>query len=127
MIVKTIFSLSIISMTFVLYGLHEIPWTIWGSATGMFLLLIAPFFSGMIMGYSFEKPKWALAYAVIIGFTAIGLNFLLFMLPQIMGVGDYHPGFMADIWWYGFVLPFLITISCVPAGAMVAVSTNVYD
>ncbi len=127
MIVKTIFSLSIISITFVLYGLHEIPWTIWGSATGMFLLLLAPFFAGMIMGYSFENPKWALTYAVIIGFAAIGLNFLLFMLPLIMGVGDYGPGFMADVWWYGYFLPFMITISCVPAGAMVAVSTNVYD
>ena len=58
MIAKTIFSLSIISMTFVLYGLHEMPWTIWGSGTGMVILLVAPFFAGMIMGYSFENPKW---------------------------------------------------------------------
>ncbi len=103
------------------------PWTIWGSAIGLMMLLAAPFFAGMIMGYSFENPKWALAYAIFIGFTAIALNFLLFMLPQIMELGNYGPGFMANVWWYGFFLPFMITISCVPAGAMVAVSTNVYD
>ncbi len=127
LIVKIVFSLSIITLTYLLYGLHEITWSIWGSATGLIILLAAPFFAGMIMGYSFEKPMWALIFSIIISFSAIALNFLLLILPNIMELGNYGPGFMANVWWYGFFLPFMITISCVPAGTMVAVSTNVYD
>jgi len=127
LIVKTVFSVIIISLTYLLYGLQEIPWTIFGSGTGLVILSFAPFFVGMIMGYSFEKPIWALAYAILIGFTSIGLTFVLLRLPQLMELGNYGSGFMANVWWYGFYLPFLITISFVPAGAMVAVSTNVYD
>ena len=127
LIVKTLFSLTIIALTYLLYGLQEIPWTIFGSGTGLVILLAAPFFVGMVMGYSFEKPKWALAYAVVIGFGAIALDFTLFRVPEMMQLADYAPGFMSNVWWYGFYLPFLITISSVPAGAMVAVSTNVYD
>lgn len=127
LIVKTLFSLCIITLTYLLYALHEIPWTIFGSGTGLVILLATPFFAGMILGYSFEKPPRALAYAVVIGFASIGLNFFLIRLPELMSLADYGPGFMSSVWWYGFYLPFLITISCVPAGAMVAVSTNVYE
>jgi len=127
LIAKTVFSLSILTLTFLLYGLHEMPWTIFASAPGLMILLAAPFFAGLIMGYAFENPKWALAYSLIVSFSAIGLNFLLFRLPDIMSLADYGPGFMSNVWWYGYFLPFIITISCVPAGAMVASSTNVYE
>ncbi|MCK5398158.1 MAG: hypothetical protein KAJ33_07915 [Thermoplasmata archaeon] len=124
---KTIFSLCIITLAFLLYGLREIPWAIYGSGIGLVILLVAPLFAGLMIGYSFEKPKWALVYSLIIGFSAIGLNFYLMTLPDIMGLGTYGPGFMSNVWWYGFYLPFIITISCVPTGAMVAASTNVYE
>ena len=126
-ITKTVLALCIITLTFLLYGLHEMPWTIYGSGTGLFILLLAPLFAGMILGYTFEKPKWALLYSIIIGFGAIVLNFILLTLPATLDVGYYEPGFMSSVWWYGFYLPFMITISSVPAGAMIAASTNVYE
>ena len=117
----------IITLTYLLYGLHELPWSIFGSGTGLVLLLVAPFFTGMIMGYSFEKPIWALTYAMTIGFASIGLTFFLLKLPELMNLASYTPAFSVSVWWYGFYLPFILTISVIPAGTMVAVSTNIFE
>jgi len=125
--IKTIFAISIITLVFILYGLHELPWSLFGSGLGLIILATAPFFAGLMLGFSFQNPKKALAYSMLIGIISIVLCFFLMMLPYLLKLADYGPGFMSDVWFYGFFSPFLLTISLVPAGAMVSVSTNVYE
>jgi len=122
-----VFSVCIITLAFLLYGLHELPWSLFGSATGLILLTAAPFYSGMMLGYSFQSPKWALGYSVLVGLMSMALCFILMCLPYLFEVASYTPGFMGDAWFYGMVVPFILAITTVPAGAMAAVSTNAYD
>ncbi|MDO9537415.1 MAG: hypothetical protein Q7J68_03750 [Thermoplasmata archaeon] len=127
MILKTSLAISMMTLVYILYGLHELPWRLFGSGTGLLILAGAPFFAGIILGYSFESPKLSLFYAIIIGFISIGLGFLIMSAPYLMKLAYYEMGFMSDVWFYGFFIPFLLTISFVPAGAMLAASTNVYE
>ena len=98
-----------------------------GSAAGLLLLAAAPFFSGVMLGYSFENPKWALGYSVLVGLMSMALCFILICLPYAFRIANYTPGFMSDAWFYGIIIPFILTITAVPAGAMASVSTNVFD
>ncbi len=125
--VKTGLSICMISLVYLIYGLHELPWSLYGSATGIIILVMTPFFAGMILGYTFENPKLALAYSLVIGFISIGISFFLMLLPNMLELAEYGPGFMKNVWFYGFFLPFLVTMSFVSAGTMLSASTNVYS
>jgi hypothetical protein len=125
--IKIIFAICIMSLVFILYALHELPWSLFGSAIGLIILSATPFFAGLMLGFSFQNPRRALAFSVLIGFISVALCFFLMMVPYLLKLADYNLGFMSDVWFYGFFVPFLLTISLVPAGAMVSVSTNVYD
>lgn len=127
LIIKTIFAICIMTLVFILYGLHELPWSLFGSGTGLIILSVAPFFAGLMLGFSFQNPKKALVFSILIGLISIFMCFVLMMLPYLLKLADYGPGFMSDVWFYGFFIPFLLMISLVPAGAMVSVSTNVYE
>jgi hypothetical protein len=126
-VVKTIFAASIMTLAFVLYALHELSWSLFGSGLGLIILAVAPFFAGLMLGFSFQSPRRALAFSLLIGLISIALCFFLMMLPYLLKLADYGPGFMGDVWFYGFIIPFLLTISLVPAGAMASVSTNIYE
>ena len=115
------------SLVFLLYSLHELRWTLFGSATGILILVLMPFFAGLILGFTFENPKLALAYSMLMGFISICICMMLMTLPKMLGLAEYGPGFMRNVLFYGFFIPFLVTISFVPAGAMVSSSTNVYE
>jgi len=126
-LIKTLFAVTMMSLVYMLYALKELPWGLFGSVIGILILVMTPFFAGLILGFTFENPKLALAFSTFIGFVSIGLGMLMMMLPKILGLAEYGPDFMKDVWFYGFFIPFLVTISFVPTGAMVSVSTNVYD
>ena len=126
-IIKTILALGIMTMAYLLYALRELPWGLFDSATGILILAAAPFFAGMMLGFTFENQKLALGYSVLLGMISIGLCFFLMMLPYEMELADYGPVFMKDVWYYGFFVPFIVTISFVPAGAMLSASTNAYN
>ncbi|MFO7618054.1 MAG: hypothetical protein R6W91_00060 [Thermoplasmata archaeon] len=125
--VKTFFAVAMMSLVFLLYSLHELRWTLFGSGTGILILAMMPFFAGLILGFTFENPKLALLYSILIGFISIGICMALMMLPKMLGLAEYGPGFMRNVWFYGFFVPFIVTISFVPAGTMVSVSTNIYE
>jgi hypothetical protein len=125
--IKTIFAICLLTLVFILYALHELPWSLFGSGIGLIILATTPFFAGLMLGFSFQNPRRALAFSMLVGFISLVLCFFLMMLPYLMKLADYGPGFMSDVWFYGFIIPFLLTISLVPAGAMVSVSTNVYE
>lgn len=127
MAVKVLLSLCIITLIFLLYGLRELPWTLYGSAIGMLVLGFGPFFAGLVLGYSFERPKMALACTIAISLASTALCFALMILPRMMGLAEYGPMFMSDIWYNGFFIPFLITITFVPAGTMLGTSTNIQE
>ena len=127
MVIKTIFAVCMMAVAYLLYALHELPWALFGSVAGILILTGAPFFAGLMLGFAFESPKRALAYSVMLGFISIGLCMALMMLPMNLELAEYGPGFMKNVWFYGFFIPFLVTISFVPAGTMVSASTNVYD
>lgn len=116
-----------ITLVYLLYALNELPWRLFGSVIGILLLVMAPFFSGLILGFTFESPKAALAYSIIIGFFSVGLCMALMMLPGILNITEIGFGLNKNVWFYGFFIPFLVTISFVPAGAMISSSTNVYE
>ena len=115
------------SLVYLLYALRELPWGLFGSVIGILILVMTPFFAGLILGFTFENPKLALVYSLLIGFLSIGLGIILMMLPKTLELAQYGPLFMKDVWFYGFFIPFLVTISFVPAGAMISASTNVYE
>jgi hypothetical protein len=127
MAAKFALAFCIAATAYLLYGLHELPWTLFGSVTGILILAFGPFLAGLVLGYSFESPRLALASSLGIGFAALAACFLLMQLPQMLGLAECGPGFMSAVWYYGFFIPFLITIAFVPAGAMVGSSTNVHE
>jgi len=127
MAVKGVLVFCIITLVYLLYGLHELPWTLFGSVAGILILAFGPFFAGLILGYTFQNPKFALVCALLIGFAGMAACFFLMQLPYRMGLAEYGPDFMGNVWYYGFFIPFLISITFVPAGAMVGASTNVHE
>ena len=126
MLLKTVLGTSMLVLMFLLYALRELPWSIFGSAVGLLILGFGPFFVGVVLGFSFESMKKALAFGMTIGFAAIGIAFFLFRLPYSMDMALYHPGFMLNVWFYSFIW-FIVTISFVPAGIAVAAASNQYE
>ena len=115
------------TLVFLLYALHELPWRLFGSATGILILVLTPFFAGMILGFTFESPKTALAFSIPLGFLSIGLTMILMMLPRLMGIAEFGYNLDTNVWFYGFFIPFLVTISFVPAGTMISASANMVE
>jgi hypothetical protein len=126
-VIKTAFAVCIMTLAFLLYALHELPWSLFGSGIGLIILAITPFFAGLVLGFSFQNSKKALAFSVLTGLISLVLCFFLMMLPYALKLADYGPGFMSDVWFYGFFIPFMLIISLLPAGTMISASTNVYD
>ncbi|MDD4307211.1 MAG: hypothetical protein PHU53_00185 [Thermoplasmata archaeon] len=126
-LLKSFFAICMMTLVYLLYALHELPWRLFGSVIGILILVLAPFFAGLILGFTFESPKAALAYSIIIGFVSVGSCMALMMLPGILHVTEFGFGLNKNVWFYGFFIPFLVTISFVPAGALVSSSTNVYE
>lgn len=126
-LMKTLLSICMMTLVFLLYALHELPWRLYGSALGIIILVMAPFFAGLILGFTFESPKIALVYSVLIGFISIVLCMVLMMLPNLIGISDSGFSLDRNVWFYGFFIPFLITISFVPSGTMISSSANVYE
>ena len=127
MLVKTCFAVCMMSLVYLLYALIELPWGLFGSVTGILILVMTPFLAGLILGFTFESPRRALVFSLVIGFMSIGICIVLMMLPKLLNLAEYGSGFMTNLLFYGFFIPFLVTISFVPAGAMLSASTNVYD
>jgi len=127
MLTKTGFAVCMMSLVYLLYALSELPWGLFGSVAGILILVMTPFFAGLILGFAFDSPKRALVYSLIIGFISIGICIFLMMLPKLLELAEYGSGFLKNVLFYGFFIPFLVTISFVPAGAMLSASTNVYE
>ena len=103
MLAKVFLGIIMITIFYLLYALHEIPWAIFGSGIGLVLFGVVPFFVGLIVGLSFDSMKMALTYAVIIGLAALILGFIIFTLPYNMNMAEYEPGFMIKVWGYLFI------------------------
>ncbi len=126
MILKVTLGIIILTLLYLLYALQELPWTIFGSVMGLLLMAGGPFFVGLILGFSFDSMKKALALGIIVGMVSLALFFIIFTLPYNMGLADYEPGFMLNPWFYLFI-SFLDMISFVPTGVALAAATNMYD
>jgi len=126
-LVKIIFAVCMMTLVFLLYALHELPWRLFGSVIGIIILVMTPFFAGMILGFTFESPKIALAVSIPLGFLSIGFTMFLMMLPGLLGVASTGFGLDTNVWFYGFFIPFLVTISFVPAGTMISASANMVE
>ncbi len=126
MLLKTVLGISILVLIYLLYALQELPWSIFGSAVGLLILGFGPFFVGVVLGFSFESMKKALAFGMTISFAAMGIAFFLFRLPYSMDMALYHPGFMLNVWFYS-VIWFIVIMSFVPAGIAVAAASNQYE
>jgi len=127
MLGKVIFSVCMMALVYTLYALSELPWGLFGSVSGIMVLVMTPFFAGVVLGFSFESPKRALAVSMALGFISIGLCMALMAMPKILGLAEYDSGFMRNFLFYGFFIPLMITISFLPAGAMLAASSNVFE
>jgi hypothetical protein len=126
MLLKLVLGLVILVLIYLLYALQELPWSIFGHAAGLVLLGVVPLFVGLIIGFSFDSAKKALALAIPLGFAAMAVSFFIFRYPYTMNMAEYHPGFMLNVWFYSFIW-FIITITFVPAGAAVAAASNQYE
>lgn len=126
MLLKVVLGIATLTLIYVLYALQELPWTIFGSVLGLLLMGSVPFLVGLIIGFSFDSMKWALALGIVVGMVSLALFFIIFTLPDTMGLADYEPAFMLDVWFYLFI-SFLDMITFVPAGVALAAATNMYD
>ncbi len=127
MLAKTGLAICMMSLVYMLYALMELPWGLFGSVTGILILVMTPFLAGMVLGFSFESPSRALVFSMFMGFISIAVCICLMMLPKLLDLAEYGSGFLSNVLFYGFFIPFLVTISFLPAGAMLSASTNVYD
>ena len=126
MVVKTVFCISIVTLTFILYALHELPWTIFGWGLGLLLFGAMPFFAGLMFGFSFENMKKALLAGIIISIFSLALAFTIFCIPYTLEFADYNGEFMLDVWFYT-LLWVINMISFFPAGIVVGAATNMYE
>lgn len=126
MVLKITFCIAILTLTYILYALHELPWTIFGMGIGLVIFGVLPFFAGLILGFSFDNMKKALAIGIIVGFISMLLAHIIFRLPYSLGYAEYDGEFMLEVWFYLFI--WLINmISFVPAGIAVGTSSNMYE
>lgn len=123
---KIILGISMLTLVYVLWAMHEIPWNIFGWSIGLFLIALVPLFVGLIIGFSFESLKNALYLVIVVILASVGLAFLIFVLPYQLHYAEYEKDFMLEVWYY-FIMWILISISLVPAGAGLATATNVYE
>ena len=126
-ILKGILGVVIITTTYLLYNLVEIPWTIGQNFFGMMIFAFVPFFVGFVLGMTFESGKRALVFAFTVGMISLALLAIILNLPYKMGLFDsYGGGQSTYLWWY-VLLSFINLISFVPVGAVLASSTNVFE
>ncbi|KYK26811.1 MAG: hypothetical protein AYK23_02610 [Candidatus Proteinoplasmatales archaeon SG8-5] len=126
MLAKIVLCISIITLTYVLYALHELPWTIFGFGIGLLIYGVAPFFAGLILGFGFDDMKKALAVGIVIGLISMFLALAIFVAPYSMGLADYTGEFMLEAWFY-FFISIINMISFVPAGVAVGTASNMYE
>lgn len=125
-IVKLVLGTATLTLVYLLYALHELPWTIFGSAVGLLIMGGGPFLVGLVLGFSFESMKKALFTGIILGSVSLLLFFIIITFPYFTGMAVYTTEFMLDVWFYTFIA-FIDMISFVPAGVALATATNMYD
>jgi hypothetical protein len=125
-IAKLVMGTATLTLVYLLYALHELPWTIFGSAVGLLIMGGAPFLVGVVLGFSYENMWMALKTGVVMGFVSLLVFFIIITLPYLAGYADYTSAFMLDVWFYTFIA-FIDMISFVPAGVALATATNMYD
>jgi len=126
LMLKSVLGISMLTLIYVLWAMHEIPWNIFGWSIGLLILTCGPFFVGLIIGFSFESLKNALYLVIIVIMVSLALSFLIFILPYKLHCAEYEKDFMLEVWYY-FVIWIILSISLVPAGAGLATATNVYE
>jgi hypothetical protein len=126
MLAKVVLSISLITLTYVLYAIQELPWTIFGFGAGLLLYGVAPFFAGLILGFGFDNMKKALAVGIIIGLISMFLALVIFILPYQLEYAQYTGEFMLEAWFY-FFISIINMISFVPAGVAVGTASNMYE
>lgn len=126
LVMKTVLGISMLTLVYVLWAMHEIPWNIFGWSIGLLIVTLGPFFVGFIIGFSFESLKNALYLVIVVILASLALSFLIFVLPYKLHYAEYEKDFMLEIWYYFFIW-IILSISLVPAGAGLAAATNVYE
>lgn len=126
MLTKIILCISIITLAYLLFALQELPWTLFGFGVGVLLYGVAPFFAALILGFSFDNMKKAIAAGVIIGLISMFLAFAIFVIPYNLGYAEYTGEFMLDAYFY-FFISIINMISFIPAGVAVGTASNQYE
>jgi len=125
-ITKLVMGTATLTLIYLLYALHELPWTIFGSAAGLLIMGGGPFLVGLVLGFSYENMWKALKTGIVMGFASLLIFFMIITFPYYTGMALYTTEFMLDVWFYTFIA-FLDMISFVPAGVALATATNMYD